>query len=81
MINASFLFIQYAMRSQAELRGFDPNEAVLEIHPRAGESTLRTEDILKVMKADFKSHLLCNFHTKIKIILHSLKKPMTINYQ
>ncbi|XP_047468963.1 kynureninase-like [Penaeus chinensis] len=41
---------RYAMRSQAELRGFDPNEAVLEINPREGESTLRTEDILKVIR-------------------------------
>lgn len=56
------LFIQYAMRSQAELRGFDPNEAVLEIHPREGESTLRTEDILKVVKANDKSHSLRDFY-------------------
>ncbi|XP_045584712.2 kynureninase isoform X1 [Procambarus clarkii] len=41
---------RYAMVSQAELRGFDPKEAVLEIFPRPGEHTLRTDDILKVIK-------------------------------
>ncbi|XP_042216189.1 kynureninase-like isoform X2 [Homarus americanus] len=41
---------RYAVVSQAELRGFDPKEAVLELNPRPGEHTLRTEDILKVIK-------------------------------
>jgi len=37
---------QYAFESQARLHGFDPAEAVVEVFPRAGEHTLRTEDIL-----------------------------------
>ncbi len=37
---------QYALESQARFHGFNPEEAVVEIHPRKGEYTLRTEDIL-----------------------------------
>jgi kynureninase len=38
---------QYAIESQARFHGFDPKDAVIEVAPRAGETTLRTEDILK----------------------------------
>jgi kynureninase len=38
---------QYAVESQARFHGFDPKDAVIEVAPRAGETTLRTEDILK----------------------------------
>ncbi|GGH05391.1 kynureninase [Mucilaginibacter phyllosphaerae] len=38
---------QYAVESQVRFHGFDPNGAVIEVAPRAGETTLRTEDILK----------------------------------
>ncbi len=37
---------QYAMESQAKFHGFEPNEAIVELFPREGEHTLRTEDIL-----------------------------------
>ncbi len=37
---------QYAMESQARFHGLDPNEAIIELKPREGEFTLRTEDIL-----------------------------------
>lgn len=40
---------RYAMKSQAALRGFDPAKAVIEVGPRKGEHTLRTEDILKIL--------------------------------
>jgi len=36
---------QYALESQVRYHGFDPEEAIIEIKPRAGEHTLRTEDI------------------------------------
>lgn len=36
----------YAMETQARWHGFDPNEAVIEVAPREGEETLRSEDIL-----------------------------------
>lgn len=41
---------QYAFESQAKYHGFDPNDAVIEVSPREGEHTLRTEDIVKVIK-------------------------------
>jgi len=40
---------QYAFASQAQLHGFDPKDAVLELFPRPGEHTLREEDILKTI--------------------------------
>ncbi len=40
----------YAMETQARLHGFDPADAVVEIAPRGGEETLRTEDILETIE-------------------------------
>ncbi|MFM9005335.1 MAG: kynureninase, partial [Flavobacteriales bacterium] len=37
---------QYAFASQARLHGFDPKDVLVEILPREGECTLRTEDIV-----------------------------------
>lgn len=37
---------QYAVESQIEFHGFDAKEGLIELTPRDGESTLRTEDIL-----------------------------------
>lgn len=37
----------YALDSQAKFHGFDPKEAVVEIGPREGETTIRKEDILQ----------------------------------
>lgn len=36
----------YALDSQARFHGFDPKEAIVEIGPREGETTLRKQDIL-----------------------------------
>ncbi len=36
---------QYAVQSQVRYHGFDPEQALVELQPRAGESALRTEDI------------------------------------
>jgi kynureninase len=36
---------QYAVESQVKFHGFDPATAIVEIAPRSGEITLRTEDI------------------------------------
>lgn len=41
---------QYAFESQAILHGYDPETTVIEIAPRTGEHTLRTEDILSVIR-------------------------------
>ncbi len=37
---------QYAVESQVVFNGFNPKEAIIEVKPRAGEYTLRTEDIV-----------------------------------
>jgi kynureninase len=41
---------QYALESQAKYHGFDPEEAIIELKPRQGEFTLRTEDILSAIE-------------------------------
>jgi kynureninase len=41
---------QYAFESQVKYHGFDPNEAVIEVKPREGEYTIRTEDILSTIQ-------------------------------
>ncbi len=47
MEGGAFPSDQYAMESQARFHGFDPKDAIVEILPREGEYTLRTEDIVK----------------------------------
>ena len=37
---------QYALETQIKFHGFDPSEALIELKPRKGEHTLRTEDII-----------------------------------
>ncbi|MCB0520777.1 MAG: kynureninase [Lewinellaceae bacterium] len=41
---------QYAMESQVRFHGFSPKEAIVEIAPRPGEETLRTEDIISTIE-------------------------------
>jgi len=45
MEGGAFPSDQYALESQARLHGLDPAEAIVEMQPRPGEHTLRTEDI------------------------------------
>jgi kynureninase len=40
---------QYALESQVKFHGFDPSEAIIQVHPKEGESIIRTEDILHVI--------------------------------
>jgi kynureninase len=49
MEGGAFPSDQYAIASQARFHGYDPKEAVIELFPREGEFTLRTEDILKTI--------------------------------
>ena len=42
---------QYAVASQAAFHGFDPKDAIIELVPRAGEHTLRMEDVEAVIAA------------------------------
>lgn len=46
---------QYAFETHLTLRGFNPNEALLEVFPREGEHTLRTEDILQIIEREGES--------------------------
>lgn len=46
----SFSSDRYALRSQIELRGLNPDDHLIEVAPRKGEHTLRKEDILKAIK-------------------------------
>lgn len=41
---------QYALETQARYHGLDPNTAIVEVAPRPGEETLRTEDILATIE-------------------------------
>ncbi|MEO3404879.1 kynureninase [Mucilaginibacter sp. CAU 1740] len=46
MEGGAFPSDQYAMESQVKYHGYDPADAIIEIFPREGELTLRTEDIV-----------------------------------
>ena len=46
MEGGAFPSDQYAMESQARLHGREPDETIVELVPRPGEHTLRTEDIV-----------------------------------
>ena len=41
---------QYAFESQVRFHGFDPADAIIEAAPREGEHSIRTEDILSLIK-------------------------------
>jgi kynureninase len=43
---------QYAIETQARFHGLNPDDAIIELKPRAGEYTLRTEDILAQIEAN-----------------------------
>ena len=46
----SFPSDMYALESQVRVHGLDPDEVIVEVAPRKGEHTLRTEDILDAIK-------------------------------
>ncbi|WP_295772590.1 kynureninase [uncultured Mucilaginibacter sp.] len=50
MEGGAFPSDQYAVESQVRFHGFDPANAIIEIFPRSGESTLHTQDILDVIE-------------------------------
>lgn len=52
---------QYALESQVKNHGFDYSDAVIEVAPREGEHTLRTEDILAVINQHKESLALVLF--------------------
>lgn len=52
---------QYAVESQARSHGLDPSVAIIEVTPRAGETNLRTEDILDIIEKEGDSIALVMF--------------------
>jgi kynureninase len=42
----------YAVRSQAQFHGYDPDDAVLRVTPRDGEAVVRTEDVLDLIERE-----------------------------
>jgi len=52
---------QYAVESQVRWHGFEPDTAIVEVAPRAGEHTLRTEDILQIIEKEGDSVALVMF--------------------
>ena len=44
--DSAFPSDSYAVRSQAQFHGYDPDETVIRLQPRPGETTLRTEDVI-----------------------------------
>ena len=41
---------QYMIASQVRHHGFEPDDAIVEVHPRDGEHAIRTEDILQAIE-------------------------------
>jgi kynureninase len=41
---------RYAFESQARFHGYDPEDAIIELHPRSGEDELRNEDVLSAIE-------------------------------
>ncbi|MFT4522147.1 MAG: kynureninase [Bacteroidia bacterium] len=61
MEGGAFPSDQYAMESQVKFHGFEYDDAVIEVSPRPGEYSLRTEDILKVIDENADSVALVMF--------------------
>jgi kynureninase len=50
MEGGAFPSDQYVVESQVNFHGFDPAKAIIELFPREGELTLRTEDIISAIE-------------------------------
>lgn len=50
MEGGAFPSDMYAMETQARFHGYKPNDAIIEVSPREGEYTLRTEDIIATIE-------------------------------
>jgi kynureninase len=47
--DSAFPSDSYAVRSQVAFHGYDPDDAVIRLRPRAGESVLRSEDVVEFL--------------------------------
>lgn len=57
----SFPSDKFVFESQIRLHGLDPADALIELSPREGETTLRTEDILATLEREGPTIALCLF--------------------
>ena len=57
----SFPSDQYAFESQVKLHGVNPDEAIIEVTPREGEYSIRTEDIIATIEKHSSSIALVLF--------------------
>ena len=55
MFLESFFPFQYALVSLIEYNGLSAEEALIQVQPREGEDTIRTEDVLKVIEEEGES--------------------------
>ncbi|MGZ3777405.1 MAG: kynureninase, partial [Mucilaginibacter sp.] len=61
MEGGAFPSDQYAIESQVKFHGHDPKDAIIEVFPREGEYTLRTEDILAAIEKNAEQLALVMF--------------------
>ncbi|MTI40314.1 kynureninase [Fulvivirga lutimaris] len=61
MEEGAFPSDQYAVESQVKFHGFNPSEAIIEIKPREGEATLKTDDIVNTIEKNADSIALVLF--------------------
>lgn len=61
MEGGAFPSDQYAVESQVRFHGFNPEDAIVEVHPKPGETNLITEDIIETIKAHGESTALVMF--------------------
>jgi len=50
--DSAFPSDSYAVRSQSAWHGYNPDEAVIRLRPRAGEAALRSEDVVSFLAAE-----------------------------
>jgi kynureninase len=50
--NVAFSSDRYAVQSQIDFHGYDPQTALVELTPRAGEEIIRTEDVLSTLERE-----------------------------
>ena len=55
---------QYALQSQVRFHGFNPDDAIIEVHPKEGTELITTEDILVTIRQHKESVALVLFAGK-----------------
>lgn len=61
MEGGAFPSDQYAVESQVRFHGFNPEDAIVEVHPKPGETNLKTEHIIEAIKTHGESTALVMF--------------------